>query len=234
VQRPPVRPFLSAALLAPALLGLAACSPSYSPNTYAAAAAQQANVVDRGVIVGVRQVVINPNGTVGAVTGGAAGGVTGAHAGDSAFTSALGAIGGTLLGGLAGTAAEQATSNVKAYEYIVQEPGGKLLSVTQTDRKPLAIGTHVLVITGKQARVVQDYTVNLPQTPANDVAQREPSATPVKATPLSPPAAANAPAVANAPAAPGTDATGGPGGTAATPPTPQIPPAVPDQSPATP
>jgi outer membrane lipoprotein SlyB len=219
------RPFLPAALAGATLLGLAACGRSYSPNTYAAAAAQQANVVDRGVIVGVRQVVISANGTVGAVAGGAAGGVTGAQAPGGTFASALGAIGGTLLGGLAGTAAEQATSDVKAYEYIVQETDGKLLSVTQTDRKPLAIGTHVLVITGKQARVVQDYTVKLPGAPQDAVAQREAPPAAVKVSPLSPPLGAAAPpaGTAEGPSAPSTAA-----------PPPQAPLSSPDRTPGTP
>jgi outer membrane lipoprotein SlyB len=147
-------------LLAPLLM--AGCTPSYSPNTYAAAAAQQAAPVDRAVIVGVRRVLISANGTVGAVTGGAAGGVAGAQAPGGSLGEAFGAIGGTLVGGLVGTAAEQTVADAKGWEYIVQEANGHLLSVTQTDKVPLPIGLHVLVIAGKQARIVPDYTVQVP------------------------------------------------------------------------
>ncbi|MGH7056330.1 MAG: hypothetical protein ACREFZ_00400 [Acetobacteraceae bacterium] len=178
------RSLLCVASIGPVLCGLTACGRSYSPSVYAPLAAQQANVVDRGVIVGVRPVVISAAGTIGAVTGGAAGGVTGAHAASGAFASSLSAIGGTLLGGLAGAAAEQASSDVKAYEYIIQEKSGKLLSVTQTDKQPFAIGTHVLVITGKQARVVRDYTVPLPPKPAASVSARQAVPVPVTVTPL--------------------------------------------------
>jgi len=69
------------------------CSPDYSPNTYSANAVQQANKVERGVVIGYRQVKISANGTVGAVTGGAAGGVLGGTAGARGASAALGAVG---------------------------------------------------------------------------------------------------------------------------------------------
>jgi len=61
------------------VLPVTGCSDGYSPNTYAATAAQQEATVQRGVIIGVRPVLISANGTIGAVTGGAAGGVAGAQ-----------------------------------------------------------------------------------------------------------------------------------------------------------
>ena len=183
------RLLLPALLLGSAVFGLVACSGNYSPNDYAAAAAQQANAVTRGVIIGLRQVTITPTGTVGAVAGGATGGVAGSQAPGGAVASAFGAIGGTLLGGLAGSAAEQAADKTKAWEYIIQQTDGKLVSVTQTDKKPLAIGTHVLVIAGKQARVVRDYTVAPPAKPTKAVAETEPTPAPIIVMPLATPAA---------------------------------------------
>ncbi|MBW4093832.1 MAG: hypothetical protein HIU82_22470 [Proteobacteria bacterium] len=190
-------------LLLLALLPLGGCTGNYSPDTYAAAAAQQAAPVDRGVIVGVRSVLINANGTVGAVTGGAAGAVTGAQAPGGTLGAAFGAIGGTLIGGLAGSAAEQTVADAKGWEYIVQEPNGHLVSVTQTDKVALPIGLHVLVITGKQARIVPDYTVKVPgakpaQTPPNL------AAAPIYASPLAPVGGAGA----QAPATHGAAASG--------------------------
>ncbi|HWA79700.1 MAG TPA: hypothetical protein VG848_05240, partial [Acetobacteraceae bacterium] len=175
---------LLAALLAASMLGLGGCSGDYSPNTYAAAAAQQANAVTRGVVIGVRQVMITPDGTVGAVTGGAAGGVAGSQVPGGAVASAFGAIGGSLIGGIAGSAAQRAAEDTKAWEYIVQQADGKLVSVTQTDRTPLAIGTHVLVIAGKQARVVRDYTVALPAPPSKAATETEPAPAPIIVMPL--------------------------------------------------
>lgn len=141
------------------LAALAACGPDYSPNTYSTAAVQQANKVDQGVIAGYREVMIRADGTVGAIAGGAAGGVLGAQEPDGGVITALSTIGGTLVGGIIGTSVEHVTDDTKAFEYLVRKPNGDLLSVTQKDVNPLAIGLKVLVIEGKQARVVADYSV---------------------------------------------------------------------------
>ncbi len=154
-------------VLLPALLPLAGCKPGYSPNTYASNAAQAEAIVERGIIIGVRQVTIAASGAIGAATGGAAGGIAGAQLSGSPVTTAFGAIGGTLVGGIGGTAAAQAISNTKGWEYIVQEDGAKLVSVTQTSKTALPIGQHVLVIAdSQQARIVPDYTVQIAPPPA--------------------------------------------------------------------
>jgi outer membrane lipoprotein SlyB len=140
------------------LAALAACGPDYSPNTYSSAAVQQANNVDQGVVVGVRRVGVSADTTVGSVTGAAAGGIAGSQVGGG-VTGALGALGGGLLGGIAGSAAQHVEGDAQAYEYIVRKTKGDLVSVTQSDKVPLRIGEHVLVIAGKQARIVPDYTV---------------------------------------------------------------------------
>jgi outer membrane lipoprotein SlyB len=144
-----------AILLAVLLTG---CGPSYSPDTYATNAAQQANKVETGVIVGVRKVRISASGTVGAVSGAAAGGVVGSQIGEGS-AGAIGAVGGSLLGGLAGVASEHLVSDTNGFEYIVRKANGDMLSVAQKDKKPLTVGQTVLVITGAQARIVPDYTV---------------------------------------------------------------------------
>ncbi|MBN8872799.1 MAG: hypothetical protein J0H67_08185, partial [Rhodospirillales bacterium] len=141
------------------LLTLSGCGPNYSPDTYASNAVQQANKVEQGVVVGVRDVAVSASGTAGAVTGGAAGGIAGAQVG-TGTVSAFSALGGTLIGGLAGVATEHAVGDTRAFEYIVRKGNGDLVSVTQKDTTPLAIGQKVLVIAGNQARVVPDYTVN--------------------------------------------------------------------------
>ncbi len=155
-------------VLLPGLLPLmlAGCHPGYSPNTYAANAAQVEANVQRGTIIGVRQVVISANGTVGTATGAAVGGVAGSQIAGAPMVTALGAIGGTLVGGIGGTAAAQAVADAKGWEYIVQEDGEKLVSVTQTSKVALPIGLHVLVIAGsQQARIVPDYTVQIAAAP---------------------------------------------------------------------
>jgi outer membrane lipoprotein SlyB len=148
--------------LLPGLLPLIlpGCSQGYSPNTYASNAAQVEATVQRGTIIGVRQVMISANGAIGAATGGAAGGVAGSQVAGGSVGTALGAIGGTLVGGIGGTVAAQAVANAKGWEYIVDESGDKLVSVTQTSKIALPVGLHVLVISdAQQARIVPDYTV---------------------------------------------------------------------------
>jgi outer membrane lipoprotein SlyB len=151
----------AAALLA----GLGACNPDYSPNTYSGAAVQQANKVERGIVVGVRQIDVSAQPTAGVATGAAAGGIAGSQAPGGGVGAALGAVGGSLIGGIVGTAAEHNAADTTAYEYVVRETKGDLVSVTQQDTLPLQIGTHVLVIAGAQARIVRDYTVNVETPP---------------------------------------------------------------------
>jgi outer membrane lipoprotein SlyB len=188
---------------------LAGCGPNYSPNTYATDAVQQANKVDAGVIVGVRQVDISASGTTGAVVGGAAGGIAGAQVGSGA-QAAFTTLGSTLVGGIAGSATEHVISDTSAFEYIIRQPNGDMLSVTQKDKVPLMVGQKVLVIAGKQARVVPDYTVPVevgekakPAAPVKQEANATaPPPAPVTATPLAPPAPAPTvplPAITEAP-----------------------------------
>jgi outer membrane lipoprotein SlyB len=193
------------------VLGLAAasltgCGPDYSPDTYTPNAVQQANKVERGVVIGVRQIGVNAAGVVGAATGAAAGSVAGAQAPGGNVGSAFGAIGGGLVGGLLGSSVERAVGDTDAYEYIVRKDNNELVSVTQKDATPLKVGARVLVIAGSQARIVPDYTVELATPPASPPAPSKPAEAPaplpapVAATPLPalkaepPPAAAPEPA----------------------------------------
>lgn len=150
-----------------ALLG--GCAPDYSPDTYSGSAVQQANKVEQGTVIGVRQVGVSAQGTTGLATGGAAGGIAGAQLPGSGVRTALTALGGSVIGGLVGTGIERAAGDTTAFEYIVRKGNGDLLSVTQKDAAPLALGQRVLVIAGTQARIVADYTV-LPEPPPAPVA----------------------------------------------------------------
>jgi len=174
------------------LAALTGCAPDYSPNTYNAAAVQQANKVDSAIVVGFRQVSISAAGTVGAVTGGAAGGILGSQVGPTNTASALGAVGGGIVGSLLGTSIEHATADTIGWEYIVQKPNGDLLSVTQREPQPLPIGQKVLVIAGNQARIIPD-TRTIPDPPPKDAEkakQAEKAKPAVSATPaVLPPAA---------------------------------------------
>jgi outer membrane lipoprotein SlyB len=212
--------------------GLAGCGPTYSPDTYASNAVQQANPVQQGIIVGVRNVGVSASGTVGTVSGAAAGGIAGSQVASSPI-SAFTALGGSLVGGIAGSAVEHTTADTKAFEYIVRKTNGDLVSVTQKDKTPLALGEKVLVIAGTQARVVPDYTVppsvgtsaasvatgGTPSKPdllpaasvdTKPAAPAQPDAAPhgqtVPSAETSPPAAAATPAAVPAASAPAPDA----------------------------
>ena len=150
----------------PAVFLLCGCTPSYSPDTYASAAVQQASKVEQGVIAGVRRVSVSADGTAGGLTGAAAGGIAGAQAPGGGVRTALVALGGSVVGGLVGAGVERVAGDTTAFEYIVRKPNGEMLSVTQKDPAPLELNQKVLVIAGAQARVVPDYTTQPPASPA--------------------------------------------------------------------
>ena len=197
------------AVLASFGITLAGCAPSYSPNTYANNAAQQANKVESGVIAGVRKVKISASGTVGGVAGAAAGGVAGAQIG-AGTGSSFATIGGSLLGGIAGATTEHIIGDTNGFEYIVRKANGELISVAQKDDKPLWVGEKVLVIAGPQARIVADYTVPFDAPDKSDSKSAAPAPRVVPEGAASHPAATATPAVPEAlpqsPAASGSPA----------------------------
>ncbi len=152
-------------VLCGALLVVCGCTPSYSPDTYASGAVQQASRVEQGVIAGLRRVVVSAQGTAGAAIGAAAGGVAAAQAPGSGLRMALTALGGSVVGGLVGAGVERATGDTTAIEYVVRKANGGLVSVTQRDAVPLELNQKVLVIAGAQARIVPDYTTSPPAPP---------------------------------------------------------------------
>jgi outer membrane lipoprotein SlyB len=190
--------------LAVFVAALAGCTRDYSPNTYSSNAVQQANKVEPAVVVGYRQVAISADGTVGAVTGGAAGGVLGAQAGPGGISSALGAVGGTLVGTIVGTTVERVTGDTTGWEYIVRKSSGDMLSVTQREPTPLAIGQKVLVISGNQARIIPDYSVAVDPPPAAPSGGADRTEKDAKQTPAATGTAAAATPAASAAAAPQT------------------------------
>lgn len=180
-------------LFVPLLLA-AACSPDISPDTYNMSAVQQAVKVERGIIVGVRQIGVSASPDAATATGAAAGGIAGSQAPGGGVGAAFGALGGTVIGGIVGIAAGHAAANTTAYEYIVREPKGDLVSVTQKDATPLPIGQKVLVIAGKQARIVPDYTVDVETPPTAPPAKTDGS--PINLPPPVSLAAPSAPTIA--------------------------------------
>jgi len=207
----PLRTGLAIGMAALSCVLLGGCTPDYSPNTYASNAAQQANKVNQGVIVGVRAVQISADTTLATATGGAAGGIVGSGFGEGAG-SAVGAVAGTVAGGVVGNVVGHAAGDTNGFEYIVKKSNGDLLSVTQKDPQPLGIGAHVLLIEGPQARIIPDYTVPVmvealhpEEAKPGTTAKSEPPATPLGTVP--PAAAATAQSTTPAAAAPVTTTT---------------------------
>jgi outer membrane lipoprotein SlyB len=121
--------------------------------------------------------------------------------------SAFSALGGTLLGGLVGTAAEHATADTNAFEYIVRKSNGDLISVTQKDTVPLVVGQKVLVIAGNQARVVPDYTVNAKPAGAKETVAPPPPPPQTSPSPTSAPAPSTSAPSTSAPSTSGPSAS---------------------------
>jgi outer membrane lipoprotein SlyB len=202
--------FVTYSLVALSFVSLSSCGPDYSPNTYSGDAMQQANKVEPGIVVGFRQVAISADGTVGAVTGGAAGGILGAQYDANHLTSELGALGGGVVGGVVGTTIQHVVGKTTGWEYIVREPKGDLLSVTQEEPTPIPIGQKVLVITGKQARIVPDYSVELSPPPATSPDKDKTAQKPIPPAASPPTSAASQPGVTPASETTTPSATPGP------------------------
>lgn len=225
--------FAAFGLLGLTVAALAGCTPDYSPNTYDSAAVQQANKVDRGVVIGFREVKISDDGTVGTVTGGAAGGILGAETDSPVVPTALTALGAAVVGGFVGATIQHTTGDTTGWEYIVREPNGDLVSVTQREPKPIPVGQNVLVIEGKQARIVPDYSataLEVPPTAVPDKAKSDAKAaakatssstvTSSSVTATTAPAVTAAPAPSTAPVTPAAAATAPVAAPPATAPTP--------------
>lgn len=138
-----------AASLMCALLLTSGCARRIGSNQYNANAVGEASFSYQGVIMSVRKVEVNQaermadNGTgmaVGGIAGGIGGSMIGKGNGRLASTAA-----GAILGGLAGMVAENELGRQEAVEYIVKLSNGNMLTVTQADEQPMAMGQRVFV-----------------------------------------------------------------------------------------
>ncbi|HEV2674912.1 MAG TPA: hypothetical protein VGV37_10255 [Aliidongia sp.] len=152
--------------LAAVALMLSACQHGYSPDRYSTASMQQATKVDRAVVQSVRLVDVDGTAGAGALVGGAAGGIGGASFG-SGGGSAAAALGGVLVGAAIGALVEKSATETQAFEYIVMKQSGDLMSVTQKDAQPLAVGQKVMLIYGIKARLIPDTTNSASAAPAS-------------------------------------------------------------------
>ena len=141
-------------LVMPLALALNACTSRIGANDYATSSTGEVNRAVRGTVVSVRQVTVQSNNNAGTLIGAAAGGVAGSTIGGGDTAHILGAIGGAVLGGMAGDATQGVLSKQGGYEYVIQLENGSLITVTQGTDVLLTPGQKVLVLYGKQARVI--------------------------------------------------------------------------------
>ena len=64
-----------------------------------------------------------------------------------------------VVGG-ADSVVEHAAVDAASFEYIIRKANDDLVSVTQSDRTPLALWQNVRVVAGSRARVVPDHGVS--------------------------------------------------------------------------
>jgi len=194
---PFLRRLFTFVILAGALFSLEACQNQYSSNTYDPNGAQRAAHVDRAVVESIRIVDIRESGLgsgVGLLGGAAAGGIVGSQIGKGGG-NALATLGGVLVGGAAGVLAEKSITDTQAYEYVLRKENGELVSVTQQDQQPFAVGQRVLVMYGAKARIVPDNTPlpppavapqGQPASPTTSPAPSGKTVTPVQSAPSGP------------------------------------------------
>lgn len=132
------------------------CAKPYSPNVYSPGGMQQANKVERAIVQNVREVDVNdPSLGLGTAAGAAAGGIAGSQIGKGGGNAAA-VLGGVLIGGAIGWLIDQDANATTAYEYILEKNNGDLITLAQKQEQPFAVGDHVFILYGVQARVIPD------------------------------------------------------------------------------
>lgn len=131
-----------------ALMGLTACGPSHTGETYNRAEMQRAGAVSAGRIVAIEEAPIEGSSSgIGTVGGGVAGAVAGSAIG-SGRGSILAGVGGAIIGAVVGNAVERSVTSGKAVRFYVQQENGQLINVVQTNEANLQINERVLIVDG--------------------------------------------------------------------------------------
>jgi outer membrane lipoprotein SlyB len=142
-----------------AAFALFGCQPNISSDTYSVGSVGQVNRVIRAKVLSAR--TVNISGTqsgVGAGAGAVAGGVGGSAMGNNARSGIVGAVGGAVVGGIIGAVAEEAASQQKGIEYVVETENGALMTIVQGVDPVLSEGQRVLVVYGQKSRIIADNT----------------------------------------------------------------------------
>lgn len=152
-----MRSSLFAAMSVMLALSLGACASS-SPDVIQRGDAQRLSRVEDGVVLSVRNVVVEGSQSgVGAAVGGVTGAVAGAtRGGSTAESNVIGLLVG-VAGAVAGNAVERMATREDAVEILVQLKGGERRAVVQAkSEQTLMPGDAViLVTTGGKVRIAK-------------------------------------------------------------------------------
>jgi outer membrane lipoprotein SlyB len=152
-----MRQFFSLSLSVLLALTLGGCASS-SPDVIQRGDAQRLSLVEDGVVLTTRVVVVDGSQSgIGAAVGGITGAVAGAtRGGSSAESNVIGVLVG-VAGAVAGNAIERAATREDATELVIQLKGGERRAVVQAKGgEVFAAGDAVILITtGGKVRVVK-------------------------------------------------------------------------------
>lgn len=134
-------------------IGLSGCAnQSQTGNAYTASQSRQAQTVQRGKVVAIKDVDVAPQQTgLGALAGGALGGIAGSNNGRAGSNqSAASSIVGMVIGGVAGSMVDKKVNTLKGQELsILLTNGSEIAIVQEIDEKegPFLVGEQVRVLT---------------------------------------------------------------------------------------
>lgn len=153
----PKTPWLARTAAVTALVLLGACASS-NPDVIARNEAQRLTQVQDGVVLSVRNVVVDGNQSgVGAAVGGVVGAIGGfGGSGVQREAQVLGVLAG-VAGAAAGNAIERMSTREEAVEVLVQLKGGERRAIVQAKGgETLAPGDAVILITtGNKVRIAK-------------------------------------------------------------------------------
>lgn len=139
------------------VLGLSACTPAQTPNSFSSNEAMRAQPVAFGEVTAIRPVDIRPGQTrLGTGAGAVLGGIAGSQIGSGTAANTAGAVAGAVVGGAAGSAA-QGSRNTPGLEITVRLEGGSTVAIVQPgDIRDFRVGDRVRVVgSSDNARVVR-------------------------------------------------------------------------------
>jgi outer membrane lipoprotein SlyB len=152
-----MRQLLSTGVSVLLALTLGACATS-SPDVIQRGDAQRMSLVEDGVVLSVRNVVVDGSQSgIGAAVGGVTGAVAGASRGGSnAESNVIGLLVG-VAGAAAGNAIERMTTREDAVELLVQLKGGERRALVQAKGEQTLVpgDAVILVTTGGKVRITK-------------------------------------------------------------------------------